>query len=481
MHHREYFQISVLEICVSPNIVSLKGIIMHKHTKLSLLSVLLLCAFFARAAAANSPDMVRGLNDIKSLVEFSCEHVYPKPSDAECIDRVLHGIGASFDPHSEYLSTEDFKRARETIQGAFGGLGIEISKTKPTSPLVVMNVMDDTPAQRAGLLAGDIISHIIPEGLASVSTVSLKSADDAVKLLRGAPDTPVTINVIRPGVDKPLTFTIPRKMIKIVQIKGELLTSGAHTYALIENKRFQEGNRAALEAKYAELEKRARQAGGKLSGLIITFENNGGGLLYEAYNDIDLFLDAPSTVLIRDNDGINMYTPHRTQLVHTAGDITNGLPILIVVNSASASASEVFAAAMKHFGRAVIAGTSRTYGKGIVQTIHNRPQATAIKLTSSEYVVGSKDDWTPVQCVGIEPDILFEYPGIRNPYRPTECEVSGHVGTGGPMANPPLHRPIKEANLELYKEGETMLEAYKAHMLPKLLAEEEKRKKREAE
>jgi hypothetical protein len=136
---------------------------------------------------------------------------------------------------------------------------------------------------------------------------------------------------------------------------------------------------------------------------------------------------------------------------------------------------------MKHFGRAVIAGTSRTYGKGIVQTIHGRSDASAIKLTSSEYLIGSKTDWTPVQCVGVEPDIFFEYPGIRNPYRPTECEVSGHVNTGGPMAHPPLHRPIKEANPKLYKAGEAMLEVYKAHMLPKLRVEEEKRKQREAE
>lgn len=471
---------------------------MHKHQKLSVLSMLLLCVglisppaamsagnpmlkMFGIASEENSPEMVKGFNEIKELIKFSCEQVYPKPTDAECSDRVKHGIGASFDPHSAYMNAEEFKREQEETQGTFGGLGIEISKTRPTSPLVVMNVMEDTPSQRAGLLAGDIISHIKPNGLISVPTVSMKSADDAVKLLRGTPNTPVTISVIRQGVPNPMIFTIVREMIKIVQIKGELLTAGTNTYALIENKRFQDGNRAEMQAKYVELEKRARQAGGKLSGLIMTLENNPGGLLNEAYNDIDLFLDAPSTVLIRDNNGINRYVPDRDQLVHTVGDITNGLPILIVVNSGSASASEVVTAAMKHFGRAVIAGTSRTYGKGIVQSVHRRPDRSAIKLTSSEYVVGSRADWTPVQCVGIEPDILFEYPGIKNPYRPTECEMSGHVGTGGPMAHPPVHRPIKEANPEAFKAGEAMLEAYKAHMLPKLLAEEEKRKKHEAE
>lgn len=466
------------------NICPLKGIAMRRTELTTLLSRLLVCVGLTLAIPSsaqysiNSPEIDRGFDEIKLLIKFACTNVYPRPSDAECIDRVKHGIGASFDPHSEYLNEEETQRFLEDRQGTFGGLGIHVSKPKSTSALLVELVIDDTPSQRAGILAGDIISHITPKGLPSIATTSLKSANDAVKLLRGPPNTPVTISVIRQGVDKPMKFTIVREMIKTVQIKGELLTDGSKTYALIENTQYNSGNKAAMEAKYRELEKRATKAGSKLSGLIISLENNPGGNLDEVYNEIDLFLDAPSLILMRTNERIEEYS---TLNGGTRGDITNGLPILVVVNSSSASASEVFAGAMKHFGRATIAGTSRTFGKGIVQSIRPILDNSAIKFTSSEYLIGSPTDWTPVQCIGVEPDILFEYPGIKITYRPTECEFNAHVNTGGPMLNGPIHHPIKEANPVLYKAGESMLEVYKAYKLPKLLVEEEKRKKREAE
>jgi carboxyl-terminal processing protease len=355
---------------------------------------------------------------------------------------------------------------------------MEISKNSSTSPLTIVNIIEDTPSQRAGLLPGDIISYIGEAGRENIPTVSLQNANDAVKLLRGVPGTLVNLKVIRKGVEKPMEFAVKRDIIKIVQIKGDLIKSGDKTYALIENRQFHDGNKNAMREKYRELLKRAE---GKLSGLIIRVENNPGGLLNEAYYDIDLFLDAQSLVLTKSNDSIDVYTPQGVGRERIPGDITNGLPMLVVVNGGSASAAEVFSGAMKHFGRAVIAGTSRTFGKGIVQSIYSVPGGAAVKLTSSEYYVGTKTDWTPVQCIGVEPDILFEYAGIKTPQRSTECELSGHVGTSGPMINGPKHRPIKEANPELYKAGEVMLEAYKAYMTPKLLIEEEKRKQREAE
>lgn len=358
----------------------------------------------------------------------------------------------------------------EDSRGAFGGLGIEISKKSGGAPVIIMNVIEDTPSYRVGLLSGDIISHIGDPGKKSIPTVSLANTNDAVKLLRGVPGTSVNLQIIRKGVDAPMNLTIKREIITVVQVKGDLIKSGDNTYALIENKQFGVGNKEAMRAKYFELAKRAN---GKLSGLIIRLENNPGGLLSEAHNNVDLFLDAQTIVLTKNNHDIEVYTPPSGR---TPGDITNGLPVLVVVNSGSASASEIFAGAMKHFGRAVIAGTSRTFGKGIVQSIYPAPGNGAIKLTSSEYLIGGVTDWTPVQCIGVEPDILFEYPGVKNLPRVTECEISGHVNTGGPMLSGPTHQPIKEANPELYSAGETMLDAYKAYMLPKLLAEEEKRK-----
>ncbi|KKW36958.1 MAG: Carboxy-terminal protease [Candidatus Giovannonibacteria bacterium GW2011_GWA2_53_7] len=471
---------------------------MRKHKSFSVLPMLLLCVglvflprvvmgganptlqMFGGVSGERSLEMKQSLQDILSLVVFSCKMVYPQPTFAECVDRVKHGVGTAFDPHSEYMSKEEFKLFEEGAQGAFGGVGMAIRKNSPTSPVIVVNVLEDTPSARVGLLAGDVISHIVGSGNVSIPTSSLKSSADAVKLLRGTPDTTVSIRVVRKGVDKPMNFTIKREVIKSVQIKGDLIQDGEKTYALIENKQFLMRNRDAFRDKYLEL---AKRAGGKLSGLIIRLENNPGGQLDEAYGNTELFLgEQESIILLKSNDGIEVYTPRRGPFAQPV-DITNGLPILVVVNGGSASASELFSGAMKHFGRAVIAGTSRTYGKGIVQTVYPPDflAGAAVKLTSSEYLIGSTTDWIPVQCIGVEPDILFEYPGIKNPTRPTECDQSEHVNTGGPMANPPVHRPIKDANPELYKAGVTMLEAYKAHMLPKLLAEEEKRKQLEAQ
>lgn len=468
---------------------------MRPHKNRPLLPMLLLCVCFTTISACtyaknpvlqflgitsseNSPEMKQGLEEINSLIQFSCMEIYPRPTVAECIDRVKHGIGSSYDPHSGYMSKSEYKLFSEDTQGAFGGVGLEISKTSSTSPLTVVNVIEETPSQRAGLLPGDIISHIGPPGSEGVPTVSLKNVVDAVKLLRGTPNTTVNLRVFRKGVDKPMNFAVKREIINVVQIKGELIKGGEKTYALIENKQFNGGNQAAMRDKYLEL---VKSANGKLSGLIIRLENNPGGLLNEAYDDVGLFVDAQSIVLMKSNDSIEEYRLEHRTYAQTSGDITKGLPILVVVNGGSASASEIFSGAMKHFGRAVIAGTSRTFGKGIVQSTYPSSGGDAIKLTSSEYLIGSKTDWIPVQCVGVEPDILFEYPGVKNFPRPTECELSGHVNTGGPMLRPPPHRSVKEANPELYKAGEAMLEAYKVHMTPKLLAEEEKRKLREAE
>lgn len=471
---------------------------MRKHKSFSLVSMLLVCfattllplavmgaeknpmlQMFGFPSEDNSMEIERGLGEVNALISFSCQEVYPKPTVAECIDRVKHGIGASFDPHSGYLSKEESKRFSEDSKGAFGGLGIEITKKSSAAPLMVMNVIEDTPSERVGLLSGDIISHIGEPGKESIPTVSLKDTNDAVKLLRGTPGTSVNLKIVRKGVDTPINITVTREVITVVQIKGDLIKSGDKTYALIENKGFQRGNRDAMRAKYLEL---AKRADGKLSGLIVRLENNPGGSLDEVYEGVNLFVGAQeSIILTRSNDGIDVYTPSRLRNTPPTPDITNGLPMLVVVNGGSASAAEIFAGAMKHFGRAVVAGTSRTFGKGIVQSVYPASGGAAIKLTSSEYLIGSKTDWTPVQCVGVNPDILFEYPGVKNLPRTTECEMNGHVNTGGPMRNGPKHRKVMEANPELYKAGEAMLEAYKAHMLPKLLAEEEKRKRLEAE
>ena len=346
----------------------------------------------------------KGLVEVAELVDYLCKNIYPRPTLAECIDKVKHGVGQSADLHSEYLSKNDFAKFREQSSGKFGGLGLEIRKqTSGISAVLVVNTIEGTPAERAGILSGDLITTITEGNNPPVRTISLKGSDEAVALLRGEPGTAVKIRIARKGVEKELDIVIVREVITIVQVEGSLIVYGGKTYAFIKNKTFGEKNARDLEAKFEELKKKA---GGKLSGLILSYENNAGGLLDEAYNNVRLFIETKKDVILtRDNNGISPYAPNPRNILHVIPtDITRGLPILAVVNSGSASASELVTKAFKHHRRALIAGTSETFGKGVVQSLRGRQDGSAIKLTTSEYLVGSVDDWVPVQCTGVVPD-----------------------------------------------------------------------------
>jgi carboxyl-terminal processing protease len=295
-------------------------------------------------------------------------------------------------------------------------------------------------------------------------------------MLRGEPGTVVKVRVRRKNVPNEMNLSITREIIRIAQIEGDLITFNGTVYAYIKNKMFSQNNAQELEAKYAELSKKS---GNKLSGLILSLENNPGGLLDEAWNNIRLFVETKKDIiLIRSNDGISPHAPALPERIlhEKPKDITGGLPILVVVNGGSASASEVLSRSLQHHRRALVAGTSTTFGKGIVQTAAPGPGGSAIKYTSSEYLIGSVDDWVSVQCSGVTPDVLFEYSGVKKVESMKECELNGFVDTLGPMKNSP-HRPLlKDANPVRYQAGLQMLEAYKQYMLPKLQKQEEQRK-----
>lgn len=433
-------------------------------------------------ASSSDREMVeRGLKEIVILTKFFCENIYPKPTFTECVDKVKHAIGRSADPHSEYLNQKEFKAFEEGSSGKFGGIGIEITRAnRAGAPIVVVNPIPDTPAERAGILSGDVITHIWKNATTKVATSSLASTEEASDLMRGDPATTVSIVVLRKGIDRELTFTLLREVITVVQVEGDLVTFAGKTYALIKNKQFQDENAAAFERKFIALK---QKAGGKLDGIIIGMESNSGGLLHEAYNLIRLFDDSPrDVILMRSNGGIEPYVPHQSQLLHTPPRvIAKGLPVLIVVSGGCASACEVVAKSLKHRGIAVIAGTSETYGKGIVQSIARATGGVALKHTSSEYLIGDMSDWVPVQCLGVGLDIEFAYPNIKAPEPLAECEANGHVNTAGPMQNAPIHPRIADGNPLLFQAAEEMLEAYKQYMLPKMQKKEAERKALESE
>ena len=426
----------------------------------------------ARASRSNiTVDFEGSAEDRKELAKFLnlvfvlCKEIYPKLTFKDCMNNVKEGVGNSFDPHTGFLNAEKTRELLADMRGRFGGIGIEIFKPATgTSYVDIVNVLSDTPAKKAGLASGDVIVRI-----GTVPTTSLKGTQKAVELIRGDPGTTVELTIERKGVPQPIMVTLVREEIKIVQIEAKLLRSNGKTYALLTTRMFNEYFAKEMKQKYLELK---WESGDKLSGLIISLENNPGGRLDEVYNAVDLFMDAETFLLQRTNEGTVRYEPGLLQRMKTPGDISRGLPILVVVNGGSASASEIFAGALKHFGRAVIAGTETTFGKCSVQSLMSLPGEEMAKATTAECLIGAMNDWVPIQCVGVTPDILFAYPGIKSRKGPKECELSGRLSSGGPMKDAPKHPPIKEVKPGLHRAAEEMLETFKLHRLPKLKEEE---------
>lgn len=392
---------------------------------------------------------------------------------AKCMETVYRTLTSAFDPHSGYLNAEEFAEMQQSSTGSFSGIGVEVGgKRSEKDPLTVLNPMEGSPGEKAGLLPGDLIFGISKDGTESGMRPieSYANTNEAVKDIRGTKGTRVRLLIERSGETARRVIVITRGTIDTQVVKATLLSEGSKRYGLIHIRQFDGQACTKTEQAYKKL-----AAGGALDGLVVSVERNPGGYMHEVQCVLDLFLDAKSFVLFRDRLSIRPYQSCRTDpLGKTScqgdtkahpGDITNGLPILVMTDGRSASASEIFAAAMKHNGRGVLAGTP-TFGKGSAQTIIPFLDGSALKLTESEYLIGLKKDWIPVQCLGVTPDIPFDRganPLDKDGKRITDCGLEHSIRSGGPMPNAPVHRPIKEANPALFAAGEAMLEAYKKH------------------
>jgi len=333
-------------------------------------------------------------------------------SDDELFENAIRGMLNGLDPHSAYLNAEEFRELRIGTTGEFGGLGIEVGMEDGF--VRVVSPIDDTPAQKAGMLAGDLIIRL------DDTPVKGLSLNDAVKLMRGKPGSVISLTVIREGEDQPLSIDIERAVIKVTSVRSRMLDDD-FGYVRISN--FQTKTTADM---LKAIKKLKSENDGSLSGLVLDLRNNPGGVLSGAVGVSDAFL----------NDGLIVYTDGResdSQLRYdaTAGDILDGSPLVVLVNGGSASASEIVAGAMQDHERAIIMGT-KTFGKGSVQTIQDLPAGGAVKLTTSRY-------YTPagrsIQALGIEPDIATQ-PGTwtraeGNDFQPlSESNLSGHLSGG---------------------------------------------------
>jgi carboxyl-terminal processing protease len=327
--------------------------------------------------------------------------------DKKLLEDAIRGMLSGLDPHSSFLDTEEFNELRIGTTGQFGGLGIEVGMENGF--VKVISPIDDTPASRANVKSGDLIVRLDDKPVKGLSL------NEAVKIMRGKPDTDIVLTIVRDGEPKPLKITITREIIRVKSVKSRMLEDG-YGYVRITN--FQSRTTTDLLKAISELQDET-----KLLGLVLDLRNNPGGVLNGAVGVSDAFLD----------DGLIVYTEGRVddsslKYNATPGDALNGSPLVVLVNSGSASASEIVAGAMQDHNRGIIMGF-KTFGKGSVQTIQELRNGAAVKLTTARYFT---PNGRSIQAEGIVPDIELRNIEVKEKKassnkRVSEKDLSGHL------------------------------------------------------
>lgn len=339
--------------------------------------------------AENQVNTYEMLNLFGEIMERTKASYVEEVSDKQLIESAINGMLTSLDPHSSYLTEEDFRYMNEQTKGKFGGLGIQV--TMENGVVKVISPIDDTPAYKAGIKAGDYITDI--DG----KTVIGMTLNEAVSKLRGKIGTKVTVTIRRMN-EKPFTVTMKREEIKMDSVKSEIKNDDI-LYVRISS--FNEDVDKDTEKAIKDAQKKLNN---KLAGIVLDVRNNPGGLLEQAIGVSDLFLDHGEIVSTRsrnDEDTIK-YTA-------TAGDVAQGLPMVVMINEGSASASEIVAGALQDHHRAVILG-EKSFGKGSVQTVLQLRNNAAMRITTARYYTPSGRS---IQAKGIEPDVTVKQAKIE--------------------------------------------------------------------
>jgi carboxyl-terminal processing protease len=354
--------------------------------KIIILSIIFLNSFNLSAFSKN--DLYKKIDLFGEVLENIKKDYVDEVDQAEIMDSAINGVLQSLDPYSAYMSPDLFKEMQTDTSGQFGGLGIEIGME--AGLVKVISPIDDTPAAEAGIKAGD---YIVKIGKQQVQGKSLMSA---VKLMRGPVGSSIKLTIRRKNIKKPLEFTITRKIIEVKSVSSEIISKDKNL-GYIRLKSFNENSDKQFLKSIKKLEKNS-----KIKGYVIDLRNNPGGLLTKAINITDFFL----------NDGEIVSTKGRNvsetrKFFAKKGDEINGKPIVVLINYGSASASEIFAGALKDHKRAIILGEN-SYGKGSVQSIIPLRNGGGIRLTISKYYLPSGKS---ISDVGVTPDILIEESG----------------------------------------------------------------------
>jgi carboxyl-terminal processing protease len=360
------------------------------------------------ANAASNADTYKQLNLFGDVFDRIRGDYVEVPDEEKLIEAAINGMLTSLDPHSSFMNAKRFEEMRVQTSGEFGGLGIEV--TMENGAVKVVAPIDDTPADKAGIMANDLITHLDGEQVQGLTL------NEAVDKMRGKVNTPITLTIQREGRE-PFDVKVVRDTIRVRSVKFNVEDNDI---GYIRISSFTEQTQEGLDAAIAELDK---QAGGKLKGFILDLRNNPGGLLDQAISVSDTFLERGEVVSTRGRNA------DETQRYNAQpGDATEGKPVVILVNGGSASASEIVAGALQDHKRATIIGT-RSFGKGSVQTIIPLGSAGALRLTTARY-------YTPagrsIQAKGIDADIVIEQelpPELQGKNVSTEGEASlrGHL------------------------------------------------------
>ncbi len=349
-------------------------------------------------------DIYDHLNLFGNVFERVRAQYVDEISDKELIEYAINGMLSSLDPHSAYLNIDDFKDMREQTKGEFGGLGMEV--TMEEGFVKVVSPIDDTPAFVAGIEAGDLITHL--DGT-SVLGLSLK---EAVDLMRGKPGSEIELTIARKGASEPLYIPIIRDVIRIRPVKDNIFKDK------VGYVRVTTFNRNTTDDVKTAITDIKEKLGNNLAGFVIDLRNNPGGLLDQAIGVSDVFLDKGEIVSTRGRHKIDSKRDNAR-----SGDMVEDLPIVVLVNGGSASASEIVAGALQDHKRAIIMGTP-TFGKGSVQTVIPLSGNGAMRLTTARYYTPSGRS---IQAKGIEPDIEVEISKVETlEYRRTrEANLKG--------------------------------------------------------
>lgn len=367
---------------------------------------------FAERDAAKAVLPVEALRTFSDVFGRIKNDYVTEVDDKDLLEHAIRGMLSGLDPHSAYLDADQFKELQVGTTGQFGGLGIEVGMENGF--VKVIAPIDDTPAQRAGVKAGDLIIRL--DG----TPVKGMTLNDAVKVMRGEPGTDILLTIVRDGVDKPLKITITRDVIRVRSVKSRMLEPG---YGYLRISQFQSKTADNLVDAVRKLTSENEEP---LQGLVLDLRNNPGGVLNGAVAVSDAFLEK----------GLIVYTEGRIadsilRFNATPDDVLDGAPLIVLVNQGSASASEIVAGALQDHKRAIIMGT-KTFGKGSVQTILPLGSGAALKLTTARYYTPSGRS---IQAEGITPDIELDTLKISQAESSgieylKEADLSRHLSNG---------------------------------------------------